>query len=207
MWGWLMVGLSGLIHISTANNENKNLSKILKPITLLLLMAILVTTGREEPQFIWVAIGLSLAVIADTFSVLPKISTRASFIALILSFLFYSKGFWSLLQGDITWWLPSLLFAGSIILILLLLPKLDTIIFPVSIMGLVLVQMSWVACAVWMNNTNMANLYACLACFVFVAATLISAVNIYRHPFPKSDLWATSGFFIAHSLTVASVIA
>lgn len=205
MWGRLMVGLSGFVHISAADGEEKRVSKILKPITLLLLMTVLVSTGRNEPQFIWVAIGLLLASISDVFSLFAK--TKASFAALIFSFLFYSKGFWSLLHGDIAWWLPALLFAGSVILILLLLPKLDTIIFPVSIMGIVLVQMSWAASAVWMNDASTANLYACFACLIFVAATLICAVNTYRKPVMNSNLWATVGFLVAHSLIVASVVA
>lgn len=207
MWGRLMLGLSGLIHVSTMNSNKTRLSNAFKPVTLLLLMAILVAAGRDEIQFVWVAIGLFLSLIASILSVLPKSHPKVSFALLLSAFLSYSKGFWSLLQGDIAWWLPALLFAGSIIIILLLLPKLDTMIFPVTVMGLVLVQMSWAASAVWMSNATTANLYACIACLIFVIATLINAVNNYRLPFKNSDLWVTCGFFVAQSFIVASVIA
>lgn len=207
MWGRLMVGLSGVVHNSTENGKPKRVSKLLKPLFFLLLVTVLVSKGQDEPQFIWVAIGLLLASITDLFGLFSKISTRASFSALVLSFLFYSKGFWTQLHGDIAWWLPALLLAGSIILILLLLPKLDTIIFPVSVMGAVLVQMSWATSAVWMSDASVANLYACFASLLFVAATLKYAINIYRHSDRCFDIWTSSCFFIAHTLIVASVIA
>jgi len=206
MWGWLMAGLSGLIHISSAHGEKKCWSTIFKPLSMLFLMAILFTVGRGETQFVWVAGGLFLSFVANILSVLPKSKAKVSFSLLLFTFLFYSKGFWSLLQGDIAWWLPAFLFAGSVILLLLLLPKLDAIIFPVSVMGLTLVQMSWVASMVWMTNATLANLYACIACLLFIVTTLIGAVNDSRRLFKHSETWVMGVFFIAQSLIVASVI-
>jgi uncharacterized membrane protein YhhN len=207
MWGWLMVGLSGLIHLSAANSDRTRLSIVSKPITLLVLLAMLIATGRDEPQFIWITLGIALSLFSDILNLFAKSTAKVSFSLLLCAFLFYSKGFWSQLQGDIAWWLPALLFAGSIIIILLLLPRLDMVIFPVSIMGMVLVQMSWAASAVWMSNATTDNLFACIACLFFVMSTLLSAVNSYRTPFKHADLWATAGYFVAQSLIVASVVA
>lgn len=206
MWGWLVFGLSGFIHISTANRSNKTLSYVFKPVTMLCLLMILFFSGSGKPQFVWVAMGLCLSLFTDLLSLLPKRHNRIMFSSLLLAFLFYSKGFWALLAGDIAWWLPALLFAGGVILFLLLLPVLDTLIFPVSIMGLVLVQMSWAASAVWMGNATLANLLACIACLIFVGTCLLHAMSHYRSPLNHSELCVTGGYFAAQSLIVASVV-
>ncbi len=205
MWSWLAVALFGIIHISAMHYENKVLCYIFKPLTLLLLLTILCLSGRGEIQFIWIAIGLLLFLTADVLGVLPRPKFKAVFCLQLLAFLFYSKGFWLQLYKDIDWWLPALLFAGSVILFLLLLPKLDTVIFPVVTMGLVSVQMAWAASAAWMSSYSLADLYACIACLIFIAIALLRAINRY-HISDGVSVWSTGSYFIAQSLIVASVV-
>lgn len=206
MWGWLVFGLSGFVHISTVNNEDKRRSQIFKLLALLSLIALLLFSAHDEPQFIWVFSGLVCSLLAEILGQLSQPRVKVIFGLMLITFLAYSKGFWTQLSGDISWWLPALLFAGSVILFLLLLPKLDTIVFPVSIMGLVLVNMSWAASAVWMGNATQANLMACIACLIFVASAVLKAVHHYRAPIEHAEKWLASGYFAAQALIVASVI-
>ncbi|WCE29627.1 lysoplasmalogenase [Vibrio sp. SCSIO 43137] len=207
MWSWLLVGLSGLIHISTANHENKRLSYVFKPITLLLLLAILVVSGREQAQFFWVAAGLILSICADFFWSRPKAKVKAAFTTFIFAFLCYSKALWLPFSGEISWWLPALLFATGVMVVLLLLPKLDTVVVPVSIMGVILVQMVWASTAVWLLEPTTTHLYACIASCIFILATLVRALNIYRTSAIRADLLSTAGLFLGQAFIVASVIA
>lgn len=206
MWSWLIVGLSGLIHISTVNHENKRLSYISKPITLLFLFAILVVSGSEKPQFVWVALGLLLSICADFFWSLSKAKVKAAFSMFIIAFLCYSKALWLPFNGEISWWLPSILFAAAVMVVLMLLPRLDKVVLPVSVMGLILVQMVWASIAVWLVDPTANNLFACVSCSVFIIATLIRALNIYRRSTIRADILSTAGLFLGHAFMVASVI-
>lgn len=207
MWGWLVAGLSGIIHISAVKRENKILSNAFKPITLLSLLAILVTSGFEQPQLFWVGFGLVLSIVSDLLCLLKKPQVKASFATLLMAFLSYSKAFWLQFSGEMTWWLPALLFATGIMVVLLLLPKLDTLVFPVSIMGLVLVQMTWAASAVWLAEPTLGHLFGCIASFVFIVSTLIRALNQYNKSIINANVLVTAGYFLGQAFVVASVIA
>ncbi len=204
MWSRLTVTLSRIIHVSEMH-ENKIVCRIFKPLTLLSLLVILCLFGRNEVQFIWIAAGLLLFLISDIVGHLPQPKLKTAFCLQLLAFLFYSKGFWLQLYSDINWWLPALLFAGSIILFLMLLPKLESVIFPVITMGLVSVQMTWAAFAAWMCNYSLANLYACIACLIFITVALLRAVNRYRIS-DSVSIWSTISYFVAQALIVASVV-
>ncbi len=205
MWGWLAVSLSGAIHILTAHHKNNALSSIFKPLTLLLLLIILCLSGSNEIQFIWIAIGLLLFLVIDILELFSKIKYQTIFGMQLIAFLFYSKGLWVQLYGDISWWLPALLFAGSVILFLLLLPKLDTVILPAATMGLVSVQMVWAASAVLMGNDTLPDLYACIACLIFIVIALLRVINRY-HVSRGAEQWVTASYFVAQSFIVASVV-
>ncbi|WP_413285578.1 lysoplasmalogenase family protein [Vibrio sp. MA40-2] len=207
MFSWLVVGLSGVIHIFTANGNHKQLSYVFRTVALLSLIVLLFLNGSDKPQFIWVATGLVLSCFSDIAYKFLKPNMSKSFVVLLIAFVSYSKGFWSQLHGDIAWWVPALLIAGSVIIVLLLLPKLDTIILPISIIGLVMLQMFWAALAVWMNNASIENLYGCLACIILIFTMVLDVINNYRTYFTNVESWVSGGFLIGHSLIVASVIA
>lgn len=204
MWSWLIVGLSGLIHVSTVNHENRRLSYISKPITLLFLLAMLFMSGHEKPQFLWVALGLILSIFADFFWSISKTKIKAAFATFILAFICYSKALWIPFSGEISWWLPSGLFATAIMTVLILLPRLDKIVVPVSILGLILVQMVWASTAVWLIEPTLSHLFGCMASCIFILATLTRALNIYRTSNIRADILSTVGLFLGQAFMVAS---
>lgn len=207
MLGWLVVGLFGIIYILMLNAENKRLSYLFKPLTLLSLFAVLIASGRDQSQFLWVAIGLILCLISDVIFIRSPNKTKARLTFLIIGLLSYSKAFWSQSSQELTWWLPALLVAGGIILFLLFLPKLDTVIFPVSIMGVVLIQMTWAAISVWLVEPSIAHLYACLACLGFFAVNFTQALNNHRLPAIRTDIWTSAVYVVSQCFIVASVVA
>ncbi len=206
MWGWLAVSWFGVIYILATYHKSNALFSIFKPLTLLLLFIILCISGNNEVQFVWIAIGLFLFMVADILELFPTTRLKTIFTLQLVAYLFYSKGLWVQLYDGISLGLPALLFAGSIILFLLLLPKLDAVIFPVVIMGLVSVQMIWAASAVLVGNHTLPDLYACIACLIFIVIALLRAIS-RNHISGHEDKWFTVGYFVAQSLIVASVVA
>ncbi|NMU25419.1 lysoplasmalogenase, partial [Vibrio parahaemolyticus] len=81
-----------------------------------------------------IAGGLIVSMVADT---LHSFKTRKLiyFTAYLVAQVCYSKSFWVQLNGEIVWWLLALLLAASIVAFFLLLPQLDSLVFPVVIMG------------------------------------------------------------------------
>ncbi len=210
MWGWLIVGLSGVMYISTQRREKQRFSRMLKPATIIFLLLTFLFVphlhAHHHVHIYWVIGGLILSVVSDILLVLPSPKIQKSFYIRMVSFAAYSLYFWGELQGHITWWLPALLFASGVIIFLLLLPKLDVLVFPVTIMGILLLQMAWAAGTVWLNHSTTANLLAFISALGFVIAALIRALYGHHQREANLDLYITLFYFASQVLLVRSAM-
>ncbi|MCG3722298.1 lysoplasmalogenase [Vibrio cincinnatiensis] len=206
MWGWISVALSGFISISAFENHKVKQALLFKNMTLALLFAMLV---EQVPAWssatIWVALGLMVAMLADSLHLLDK-WPKVCFFAFLAAQLCYSKAFWIQIPGTIVWWLPALLLATSIVAFFLLLPQLDTLIFPVTIMGGVLVQLAWASGEVWLKLPSLASLVGFVGSLIFILSALLLAIHDYRHSLPYGQYWISGSYLLAHGLIVASVL-
>ncbi|NMU07448.1 lysoplasmalogenase, partial [Vibrio parahaemolyticus] len=139
-----------------AKQANPTQSLVFKIFTLLLLLVLVLTQGASATYTYWIAGGLIVSMVADT---LHSFKTRKLiyFTAYLVAQVCYSKSFWVQLNGEIVWWLLALLLAASIVAFFLLLPQLDSLVFPVVIMGMMLVQLAWAAGEVWLQVPSYAN--------------------------------------------------
>ncbi|TRN20651.1 lysoplasmalogenase [Vibrio furnissii] len=206
MWSWISVAVSGLISISAFENNKLTHALVFKVTSLALLLYITVThAAAASAPVVWVAVGLCAALLADVLHLLqwrPKLC----FGAFLLSQLFYSKAFWVQISGAIVWWLPALLIATSIVAFFLLLPQLDTLIFPVTIMGIMLLQMAWAAGEVWLKLPSDASLAGFVGSLVLMLSALLLAIHDYRHPLPLGQYLISGSYLLAQGLIVASVV-
>jgi len=205
MWSWLAIGLSGVYSVLGVKRSNPTQSLVFKIFTLLLLLMLLLTQGAPVMYTYWIAGGIIVSIVADT---LHSFKTRKLiyFIAYLVAQVCYSKSFWGQHNGDIVWWLLALLLAASIVAFFLLLPQLDSLVFPVVIMGMMLIQLAWAAGEVWLQSPNYANAIGFVGTLVLIYSALAYAIHGYRKPMKHAYLWVSGSYFFAHALIVASVI-
>lgn len=206
MWSWLSVALSGFISVSANESNNKAQAVVFKTLSMVFLLAMIWNVpGEMSAAMNWIASGLIVSVLADTFYIL-KNHSRLSFIAFLLAQLCYSKAFWLQISGDIVWWLPALLVASGIVLFFLLLPQLDRLIFPVTMMGVVLVQLAWAAGENWLIQQSLASSLGFIGAIVLIASAGMLAIHDYRKPFRCGRYLISGSYLLAHSLITASVV-
>ncbi len=205
MWSWLAIGLSGVYSVLGAKQANPTQSLVFKIFTLLLLLLLVLTQGTPVAYTYWIAGGLGVSIIADT---LHSFRSRKLiyFCAYLVAQVCYSKSFWMQLHGDIVWWLLALLLAASIVAFFLLLPQLDSLVFPVVIMGMMLVQMAWAAGEVWLQSPSYANAIGFSGTLIMTYSALAYAIHGYRKPMRRAYVWVSGSYFMAHALIVASIV-
>ncbi|MBW3698566.1 lysoplasmalogenase [Vibrio sp. T187] len=205
MWSWVAVSLSGIGAISGTKHGHKTQSLLYKVFTFALLAAIILTQAPNQELSYWVAGGLFISAIADSLHTLSK-KRSLYFTCFLLAQLLYSKAFWLQLSGELVWWLFALLLAASVVAFFLLLPQLDKVVFPVVIMGIMLIQLTWAAGEVWLVEPTLSSAVGLTGCIVLSLSALASALNSYRKPIQRAYMWVTGSYFVAHALIVASVV-
>ncbi|EGR0062113.1 TPA: lysoplasmalogenase [Vibrio vulnificus] len=205
MWSWLAIGLSGMTSVLGARQASPFQSLFFKVFTLVLLLILVLTQGPDSAHSYWIAAGLLVSIFADTLHSLKSKKTLY-FSGFLLAQLCYSKSFWLQLNGDIVWWLLALLLAASIVAFFLLLPQLDSLVFPVVIMGIMLVQLAWASGEVWLQASNFSNAIGFAGTLVMIYSALAYAIHGYRKPMKRAYVWVSGSYFVAHALIVASII-
>lgn len=206
MWSWISVALAGFISISALEHQHKGQAIVFKLVSLTLLLAMMIEPilSLAMPA-VWIGLGLLIATFADGLHTL-HIKPKVCFVAFIIAQLCYSRAFWLQLSANMVWWLPALLIATSIVVFFLLLPQIDTLLFPVTIMGLVLVQLAWAAGEILLQAPSLASALGFSGCLVFILSALLLAIHDYRHPIPRGQYWISGSYLTAQCLIVASVV-
>jgi uncharacterized membrane protein YhhN len=88
----------------------------------------------------------------------------------------------------------------------LLLPQLDSLVFPVVIMGMMLVQLAWAAGEVWLQSPSYANAIGFSGTLIMTYSALAYAIHGYRKPMKRAYVWVSGSYFMAHALIVASIV-
>jgi uncharacterized membrane protein YhhN len=206
MWSWLSVALSGFISISATENDHRLQAALFKTLSLCLLLVMLWSqTGLVGLSVWWVTLGLVSAIVADCLYIYRKFP-RLSFSGFISSQLCYSAAFWFSLAGDIVWWLPALLFGIGVVCFFLLLPLIDRLIFPVVIMGSVLLQLNWAAGEVWLLSYDFRSGIGFIGTFMLTLSAGLLAIHYYRKSTDKPYYLISGSYLVAHSLITASFI-
>lgn len=206
MWSWISVALSGYISIYSYIKSDIKQAIIFKLMSLGVLCSILYSAMplSTEPTM-WVLVSLLAAMFADGLYYF-KSCIKVSFIAFLCSQVLLSKAFWCQLSGGIVWWMPALLIASGVVAFFLLLPQLDKLIFPVLLMGLVLIQMTWAAGEVWLTANDTMSILGFLGCITFILTWVIQAIHDFKRPIKGGQYLVSSMYLFAQSLVVISVM-
>ena len=204
MWSWLAVSLSGIGAVAGTKQGHIGQALSYKVFTFVLLAIIALTQSVVADYMYWVVAGLAISAIADVFHTLTQ-KRLLYFVCFLLAQLCYSKAFWLQLSGEMVWWLFALLLAACVVAFFLLLPRLDKLVFPVVIMGIVLIQLTWASGEVWLLDPKLSHAVGFAGCSVLLLSALAYALNCYRSPIKSAYFWVTGSYFLAHALIVASL--
>ncbi|MEH0743473.1 lysoplasmalogenase [Vibrio cholerae] len=206
MWSWLSVALSSFISISADESNNPRQAALFKTMSLLMLVVLLWSDGGAAPVIAgWITLGLLVSVAADSLYLLGR-WPKWCFSAFIVAQLCYSTSFWLQLSGEMVWWLPAMLLAIGIVSFFLLLPKLDQLIFPVVVMGSVLLQLNWAAGEVWLSQHSLSSALGFVGTLVLTVSAALLALHDYRHPVKGGRYLISGSYILAHSLITAAMI-
>ncbi|MEZ9438241.1 lysoplasmalogenase [Vibrio atlanticus] len=204
MWSRLAVSLSGIGAITGTKHGHIGQALLYKVFTFVLLATIALTQSVVVDFTYWVVAGLAISAIADVLHTVTQ-KRLLHFVCFLLAQLCYSKAFWLQLSGEMVWWLFALLLAACIVAFFLLLPRLDKLVFPVVIMGIVLIQLAWASGEVWLLEPQLSHAVGFVGCCVLLLSALAYALNFYRSPIKGAYFWVTGSYFLAHALIVASL--
>ncbi|NOH72178.1 lysoplasmalogenase [Vibrio pectenicida] len=206
MWSWLSVALSGFISISANEGSQYRLAAVFKALSLLMLALILWTqSGVDSVSVWWVTLGIGFSILADVLYIYKQ-KKKLCFSAFILAQLCYSTAYWLMLSGGMVWWLPAMLLAIGIVVFFLMLPKIDRVIFPVVIMGMVLFQFNWAAGEVWLMAGTIASIMGFIGTLTLTLSAVLLAIHDYKHSFLYGRYLISGSYLLAHSLIVSSLI-
>ncbi|RTZ13787.1 lysoplasmalogenase [Vibrio aquaticus] len=206
MWSWLSVALSGYISISANENNHTKQAVMFKTMSLLMLLVMLWSQySLATPAALWVSAGLVISMIADALYLFKK-HLRLCFAGFIAAQLSYSAAFWLKLSGDMVLWLPAMLLGVGVVCFFLLLPKIDQLIFPVVMMGIVLLQLNWAAGEVWLINGGLASAVGFIGSLTLTLSAVLLAIHDYKHPLYQGRYLISGSYLLAHSLITASLI-
>ncbi|MBU2897544.1 lysoplasmalogenase [Vibrio hepatarius] len=206
MWSWLSVALSGFIGISANEGGQYRLAAVFKTLALLMLVLILWTqSSMDNVSVWWVTLGIGVSIFADVLYIYKQ-KKELCFSAFILAQLCYSAAYWMMLSGGMVWWLPAMLLAFGIVVFFLMLPKIDRVIFPVVIMGMVLFQFNWAAGEAWLMAGTIASIMGFIGTLTLTFSAALLVIHDYKHSFLYGRYLISGSYFLAHSLIIASFI-
>ncbi|WP_028025779.1 lysoplasmalogenase [Enterovibrio calviensis] len=206
MLSWLAVWCSGLLHINAAYKGPRWQFYLFKPLTIALMMLIVITGGEANTYTYIILAGLLFSLFGDVFLMLPKDRFIPGLLSFLVAHIFYSVAFWQQFDGEMVWWLPSLIGAASVIIFLLLLPNLGPLLVPVGIYIAVIAQMAWGAGEFWMDTHSQTAAYAFGGALLFMVSDTVLAFERFKGPFRLAVVLIMSTYFGAQGLITLSAI-
>ncbi|MGF1751661.1 MULTISPECIES: lysoplasmalogenase [Vibrio] len=206
MWSWLAVGLSSLLFIYAVEKGDTKRTITFSVMTHGLLLAILLGSEGISDYQLWLSLGLALFLISDVGLLLDRFG-RASFVGYVIAQLVYSIGLWGEVQSHFVLWLPALLLCVAIVTFFLLLPRLDSFLLPVAIMGLSLVNVVCAAGEAWLNHSDWSSLQAFIGTLCLSVSAMMWALGKYHFKNIRARYGISGSYYLSHALIVASAIA
>jgi uncharacterized membrane protein YhhN len=152
-----------------------------------------------------IALGIGVMIIGD-FLLVQHGYTKIRFVTFVIASLFYSLAFWSNTAGIQNWWLPVLLFASGIVILLLILPQVEEYVFSTSLIGVVLLGLFWSAAEWWLQLRSLSALLALVGSAILFITALALAIRKERAVFLTRTPFVLFGYLGSQVLFTLSVL-
>ncbi|PKF76362.1 hypothetical protein CW749_27470 [Vibrio sp. vnigr-6D03] len=198
---------SNLIDIATSNASDRAVSFFRPIAALLLCAAIWLTVPFSEPS-LWLLVGMGAFGVSELLRTSTSPTSKLSFLIDLFAIVSISGTFWSQLESDIIWWLPAFLFAAGVIVFLLLLPQLDKLLGPISVLGMVLVQLLWASGEVWLTQMSLVSLLGVVGCLILLMSQMTFVLHHFKSPIRNGEAWCSASYFIGlFFISISTIIA
>jgi uncharacterized membrane protein YhhN len=156
-------------------------------VTMGLLVFLVAPLHLYSTVLIGVSLGLLVSVVGDSLLVLRG-HGRVRYLTYSLSTVFYTAAYWSQSNGTIHWWLPILLFCSGIVLLLLILPQVESRVFPSIFTGVLLMTLFWATVELWLQQHTFGVLLAVIGALGLFITAFSIAVRKERCVFQSTSL-------------------
>jgi len=152
-----------------------------------------------------VAFGIGVTTFGD-FLLIQRGYSKIRFITFSIASLLYSLAFWSFTSGIMHWWLPVLLFSSGIVILLLILPQVESHVFSTSFVGALLLGLVWSAAEWWLQHHSVNALFALSGAAILFVTALTLAVRKERAVFFSRTPFVLLGYLASQTLFTLSVL-
>lgn len=192
-------------YIVPSGTMNSKSVQVVLTLMLGLLIVLVVPAHSYTLALVTLAFGLALQILGD-FLLVTRGYHRFRFITYCLAALLYSIAYWMQTDGITSGWLPILLAASGIVLLLLILPQVESRVFSTSLFGTLLLGLLWSVGELWIQHHSIAALFALAgACGLFITSLLV-AFRKERCIFDSDCLACQILYVSAQALLVVSVL-
>ncbi|MFC5079023.1 YhhN-like protein [Vibrio thalassae] len=205
MWSWLAIALSCLLFIFAVEKGDKIRSVFFSALTHCLLIILLVTSKIATQYELWVLIGLSAFLFSDVVGQYSRFA-KLSFIGYLVAQAFYSWAMWGQVNSQFVLWLPALMLCIAIVTFFLLLPRVDSFLVPVTVMGISLVHLVCAAGEAWLVQGSISSLLGFLGGTTMALSAVLLALDKYRFHSRRARYAISGSYYLAHALIVASTL-
>ncbi|SON52442.1 conserved membrane protein of unknown function [Vibrio tapetis subsp. tapetis] len=206
----LAIVISGALHISAISHAPNWRYYLFKPIPIVLMMVAIFLNSAPDvglTRYAWLIVsGLVMSAIGDVFLMQPRDKFIPGLVAFLMAHLFYSGAFWMLVEGDMVWWLPAVLFSAGIMIVLILLPYLNAMLIPVTVYMLVIIQMAWAAGELYLTVPSMMSIVAFSGALIFLVSDLTLAFHRFKQPSQVKQVFLMVTYYLAQLGITYSVL-
>ena len=199
--------ISGVSHIVAEYREQSERIYLLKPLTMVLIIAVAISADVPIATFYKAAIvlGLVLSLMGDIFLVLPGKELVTGLGHFLIAHLLYSIAF----SSQTEWAIPSawgLLLVGlGVVAYWQLSPYLRELKIPVALYTVVILLMAWTALEVWTQTGQTRAAVAFLGALLFVVSDAVLGANRFWKPFQGANGLILGTYYCAQLLIAYSI--
>ncbi len=199
--------ISGVLHIVAEYREQRERVYLLKPLTMVLILAVAISAPVPVSTFYKAAIvlGLVLSMMGDIFLMLPGKELVAGLGHFLIAHLLYITAFSSLTAWSIPspWGLLLVVVGG--VAYWQLSPYLHELEIPVTLYMGVILLMAWAALEVWIQTGQTRAAVALLGALLFVISDAALGVNRFWRPFKSANALILGTYYGAQLLIAYSI--
>lgn len=204
----LLAGLLGAGHIVARYTGYRQLAFWLKPLPILLFMALalLASPPVSSAYRLLILLGLLFSVAGDVLLALPQDRFVFGLTSFLIAHLCYIAAFLARGSFQLTWWTLAIGALYGAIMLALLWPGITAPLrAPVVVYMLVILVMGWLAVEQWLTIRDTSAWLAMIGAIFFIASDSLLALNRFRAPFAAADAAVMLTYYAAQWLIALSV--
>ena len=206
---WISAAVFGSAGLSIVGDrpQNRTLHYIFKPLTMVILIVTLISSGSVNSTFTYLMLaGLVLSLCGDVFLMLPKDRFIAGLVSFLLAHIAYIAAFSTIFAFTVTWWWLLIVVALSVGYFGLLSSSLGKLKVAVLFYVAVISAMLWLAGEIYMADPSSLNLLLIVGASTFAVSDACLAWNKFKAKYSGAQTAILSTYFLAQWLLCQAAV-